>query len=463
MNASYKGLLEEYERPDYAKANAKYRTLLKTAIDRQSGKPQAILKITGFLSSAEKMGNHIDYITRNGSLELTDQEGFSFQEKGEHQANIEDWAVDFTPVVKKQSDTKMSLRVNADDEKDVRAVYDALKAFGQDNLQDVAWRVDKSRSKQSPTLVTLRVTATSKTAGIVREKLEGFEHDALSAFTTQLEEVAGRLPRNAMKMALSSPEGSKPKSVIKAAEAFAKKAFGDEGYRYLYALHTDTNNPHVHLVVKMVNEQGKRLTTDKPDLYRWRELWAEMCQEQGIDVVAVPNYMRGVSSGKVPDATQMARMKSMRTAQPDSVSHYQETIRNVVNDAIHKGHYTATQREIAAIKRNLQTRQEYLDAAHQLRSEVGKIEDHIKQKQLIMMAAILEKEAKALPIPKTKVQQMLETEGKKLGISIRTLLPKDVVEQLRSAFKSIDLHTKERGAMTTKHGPEPGVETEIDR
>jgi hypothetical protein len=45
MSESYKGLLEDYERPSFAKGNAKYRSLLKTAIDRQSGKPQAILKI----------------------------------------------------------------------------------------------------------------------------------------------------------------------------------------------------------------------------------------------------------------------------------------------------------------------------------------------------------------------------------------------------------------------------------
>lgn len=461
MTEPYKGLLEEYERPDYAKGNAKYRKLLKTAIDRQSGKPQAILKITGYLSSAEKMGNHIDYITRNGKLELTDQDGFTYQGKGESRENIEDWAVDFAPVSKKQSHTKITLKVDAGDEKSVKTLYDTLREFGQDNLQDVEWRVDKSRSKKSPNTVTLTVKAASEMAGMVREQMEGFEQDSLSSFTTKLEESAGRLPRNAMKMALSSPEGSNPKSVLKAAEAFAQQAFGDNGYRFLYALHTDTNNPHVHLVVKMVNDQGKRLATDKPDLYRWRELWAEKCQEQGIDVVAVPNYMRGVSSGKVPDASQMARMKGKRKGDKEPETRYQETIQKVVKDAIQKGQYTATQREIAAIKRNLQTRQEYLDAASHLRSEVGKLDDGKKQQQLIKIAAILEKEAKSLPIPKTPVQQTLEEEGKKQGLSIRTVLPKDLAEQLRSAFKNIDQRIKGHGAIIEKSEAEKGAGQEL--
>jgi hypothetical protein len=211
----------------------------------------------------------------------------------------------------------------------------------------------------------------------------------------------------------------------------------------------------------MVNEQGNRLSTDKPDLYRWRELWAEKCQEQGIDVVAVPNYMRGVSSGKMPDASQMARMKGKRKGEIDPATRYQETIQKVVNDAIQKGQYTATQREIAALKRNLQTRQEYLDAAINLRSEVGKLDDGKKQQQLIKIAAILEKEAKSLPIPKTPVQQTLEEEGKKQGLSIRTVLPKDLAEQLRSAFKNIDQRIKGQGAIIEKNEAEKGAGQEL--
>lgn len=456
MTEPYKGLLEDYERPDFAKSRKPLessigqqsgnRKLLKTALDRQSGKKQAILKITGFLSSAGKMGDHIDYITRNGKLELSDHDGFSYLGKGDSYGNIEDWAVDFSPVSKKQSHSKISLRVDAGDVQKVKEVYDLLKVFSQNALPDVECRVDKSRSKKSANSVTLTVKAPSDMAGLVREQMEGFEQDSLQDYKTKLVEIAGRLPRNAMKMMLSSPEGTDPNKVKMAAEAFAKDAFGDQGYSFLYALHTDTSNPHLHLIVKMVNEEGKRLSTDKPDLYRWRELWAEKCQEQGIDVVAVPNYMRGVSSGKVPNAAYHADRKQGNSSQQEQSSHYHNTIKKVVSDAIQQGQYTATQREIAAIKRNLETREHYLDAAGQLRAEVGKIEDGKKQQQLIKIAAILEKEAKTLPLPKTPVQQALESEGKKQGLSIRTILPKDVAEQLRSAFKSIDQRTRDQSS-----------------
>lgn len=449
----YKGLLEEYERPDYAK----YKRLLQTAIDRQSGKPQAIMKITGYLSSAEKMGDHIDYISRNGTLELTDQDGFTYHDKKEKQQNIDEWAVDFTPVSKKQSHTKYALRVDAGSERNIKAIYETLKLFGADHLQGVQWRVDKSRSKKTPNTVTLAVTAPSERAGVIRENLEGFEQDHLSTYRTTLKEHTGRLPRNAMKMALSSPEGTNPKKVQRAAEAFAKEAFGDAGYRYLYALHTDTNNAHVHLVVKMVNDEGVRLKTEKVDLYRWRELWAEKSREQGIDVVAVPNYMRGVSSGKNPNVAQMIRMKGKRKGYTPT-THYEAAINEVVSKAVTEGKYTATRREIAAIKRNLQTRQEYIEAATMLRNEVRKLTDGKRQQQLVKMAAILEKEAKAIPLPKTPVQRALEKEGKKTGISIKTILPKGVVEQFKAAFRLIDQRTQEAWAEVGKNGQGQGPE-----
>lgn len=352
---------------------------------------------------------------------------------------------------------KYALRVDAGSEKNIKIIYEALKQYGGEQLQDIQWRVDKSRSLKTPNTLTLSVTAPSDRAGIIREKLEGFEQDHLSAFSTKLEEHAGRLPRNAMKMALSSPEGTNPKKVQKAAEAFAREAFGDAGYQYLYALHTDTNNAHVHLVVKMVNDEGVRLKTDKVDLYRWRQLWAEKSREQGIDVVAVPNYMRGVSSGKSPNVAQMIRMKGKRQGNIPK-THYESVIKEVVDKAVKEGKYTATQREIAAIKRNLKTRQEYIDAATMLRKEVKNLTDGKRQQQLVKMAAILEKEAKTIPIPKTPVQRALEEEGKRTGIFIKTILPNGMAERLKSAFNVIDKRPQEVGSEVKngKQGPEIG-------
>ena len=46
--------------------------------------------------------------------------------------------------------------------------------------------------------------------------------------------------------------------------------------RQVFALHTDTDNPHVHVCIKMasIKKRSKRLNPRKNDLQRWREGFA---------------------------------------------------------------------------------------------------------------------------------------------------------------------------------------------
>ncbi len=101
--------------------------------------------------------------------------------------------------------------------------------------------------------------------------------------------------RIAVKMILSAPKGSDPRSVERAATEFARNTFADN-HDYFSVLHTNTEHPHVHLVVQMQGFNGKRLNPRKADLRVWRESFAKALNKQGIRVISTSRASRGVSN-----------------------------------------------------------------------------------------------------------------------------------------------------------------------
>ena len=91
---------------------------------------------------------------------------------------------------------------------------------------------------------------------------------------------------------LSMPAPTPPEKVLAAARVFAREKFGAR-HRYAMALHTDQAHPHVHLVVKAEDVNGRRLHVDKPMLREWRQDFARMMREQGIAANATPRVVRG--------------------------------------------------------------------------------------------------------------------------------------------------------------------------
>lgn len=95
----------------------------------------------------------------------------------------------------------------------------------------------------------------------------------------------GETARNSVHMQVSSPYGSDPEAVSRAARAFASELFG--GKRdYVLVRHDDTDYPHVHIVAKTMGYDDKVLNVRKADLELWRQVWAEKAREQGIMITA---------------------------------------------------------------------------------------------------------------------------------------------------------------------------------
>ncbi|TYL88761.1 relaxase/mobilization nuclease domain-containing protein [Bradyrhizobium rifense] len=91
---------------------------------------------------------------------------------------------------------------------------------------------------------------------------------------------------------LSMPAGTDAVAVKDSARAFAIETFGDN-HDYVFVQHLDGKHPHVHLTVRSLGHNGKRLNPRKADLQVWRERFAGELRLRGIAAEATPRRTRG--------------------------------------------------------------------------------------------------------------------------------------------------------------------------
>lgn len=91
---------------------------------------------------------------------------------------------------------------------------------------------------------------------------------------------------------LSMPAGTDAVAVKDSARAFAIETFGDN-HDYVFVQHFDDKHPHVHLTVRSLGHDGKRLNPRKRDLQAWRERFAGELRLRGIAAEATPRRTRG--------------------------------------------------------------------------------------------------------------------------------------------------------------------------
>ena len=128
----------------------------------------------------------------------------------------------------------------------------------------------------------------------------------------------GKVGRKAAKLVhnivLSMPAGTPPGKLMAASREFAREEFAIT-HRYAMVLHTDQDHPHVHLVVKAVSEEGKRLNIRKATLRGWRRQFAAHLRAQGIAANATDRAVRGQVRGPVRDGIYRAALRGQSTHQ----------------------------------------------------------------------------------------------------------------------------------------------------
>jgi hypothetical protein len=104
---------------------------------------------------------------------------------------------------------------------------------------------------------------------------------------------------------LSMPAGTFPEGLLAASRVFAREQFALK-HRYAMVLHTDQPHPHVHLVVKAMDEQGERLNIRKATLREWRHEFARHLRAQGIAANATDRAIRGATKPRKTDGIYRA-------------------------------------------------------------------------------------------------------------------------------------------------------------
>ncbi len=91
-------------------------------------------------------------------------------------------------------------------------------------------------------------------------------------------------PRNAFHVIFSARAGTDAQKMNRAVRDFLSEQVA--GHRWITAHHPDTGHVHVHAMIAARDHVGKALRLTKPELYQWRERFAEKAREHGIAMVA---------------------------------------------------------------------------------------------------------------------------------------------------------------------------------
>jgi relaxase-like protein len=121
-----------------------------------------------------------------------------------------------------------------------------------------------------------------------------------------------RPPKLVHKILFSMPPGTPPDKVLGAVRNFAREEFWGQ-HRYALVLHTDEPHPHVHLVLKAVNEQGERLNIKKTTLRHWRSGFARNLRLLGVEANATERSVRGETQKAKKNGIYRANMRGDST------------------------------------------------------------------------------------------------------------------------------------------------------
>lgn len=147
---------------------------------------------------------------------------------------------------------------------------------------------------------------------------------------------------------LSMPKGTPPEKLLLASRDFAREKFAFE-HRYVLVLHTDQDHPHVHLVIKPVSEDGKRLNIRKATLREWRGLFAQHLRAEGVAANATERAVRGQVKSSFKDGIHRGSLRGDSRYLQDRARRIAQQLRDGgINPNPGKTKLVETRREVIA-------------------------------------------------------------------------------------------------------------------
>ncbi|MCP4040310.1 MAG: relaxase/mobilization nuclease domain-containing protein [bacterium] len=213
--------------------------------------------------------------------------------------------------------------------------------------------------------------------------------------------------RDAMSLVASVPPGMDRAAALNSARAFFAKAFGGN-HAYAFAGHTEKDHFHVHAVVKMRGHDGRQLTTDKADLRRWREQFAEAANGYGLEFDASPRYARGKGRPGVHGVVHQIRSRGQ----------IPRVDREAAEEALARVRDLATESSPAQEQQhatNARERVAYAKQARAVAEQARQLQDELQRVRSLEIASDLAVFAEAMPTPKTRVEALLAAVGRGQG------------------------------------------------
>lgn len=116
---------------------------------------------------------------------------------------------------------------------------------------------------------------------------------------------ARRKGATAIAMVFSMPPGTDPEKVREAVREFAESDMANR--RWVMALHTDEDHPHVHLIIAGRDNDGRRFNPNRDFLQHCRDRFAENLRALGVEADATKRVTRGYPPKR--DATPVLKMR----------------------------------------------------------------------------------------------------------------------------------------------------------
>ena len=116
---------------------------------------------------------------------------------------------------------------------------------------------------------------------------------------------------------LSMPPGTPPDRVEAAARRWAQDTFAGT-HDWVMVRHDDTGHPHLHIAVRAVGTDGRRLAPGPADLQHWRERFARELRRLGVEAEATPRVARSRLRHADPPPPPTAHKAGQHGAQPNA-------------------------------------------------------------------------------------------------------------------------------------------------
>lgn len=317
-------------------------------------------------------------------------------------------------------------------------------------LPQAVLKISSHNSGQGRVRARLRYISRQGTLSVETE--QGVMLDGLEEIDELVENWAVDFPerknsRDAMSIVISLPAGTDTKAASNAARAFFAEVFS-ENHEYVFAGHDDTDNFHIHLVVKSRGRDGKPMRPSRRDPQLWRQGFAEKAREHGIELDASPRFARG--EGRRTPPTAVYEIRRRREIPRVDASAAKEAIRRVMNPKDRASRSESVIRRI-----NQREREIFAKQAMEVVSQAKTLKDDGQRLTALGIASELASFAAGMPVPRSRMDTMkaaLKPELGKPTVDVREVqrIVKQVERGIRGQVLSFNSKKDQREAIAAR-------------